>query len=222
MKEHIHRKQQGAVEVEAIIILPLAILSIVWLLYLSLFLFQRANLQAALETSVVYYKNAVTDTYVWKNAEVAYSYVEENAIGAGNSYLAERPLNPYRGILENNEGLGSQEDFEKYFYSVTGNMLFNDDLSLTITYNKNWIVDEFEVTAVQKVTFPIDLSLIGVGKEYEITASSRAAVVDHEDLIRNVDYGIDLLEDTELGEFAREIAGKVSAAYGKLKSILGV
>lgn len=49
--------QQASVEVEAVIILPIAVLSVVFLLYLSLFLFQRANLQAALETSIVYYKD---------------------------------------------------------------------------------------------------------------------------------------------------------------------
>ena len=43
-------KEQGAVEVEVMVMLPVAILSVAMLLYLSLFLFQRANLQACLET----------------------------------------------------------------------------------------------------------------------------------------------------------------------------
>ena len=90
-------RERGSVEVEAVVILPLAILSIIWLLYLSLFLFQRANLQAALETSVIYYKNAVTDTYVSRNSQVVYSVAEGNAIGVGNSYEVTGPLNPYRG-----------------------------------------------------------------------------------------------------------------------------
>ena len=221
MKKYVMREEKGAVEVEATIILPLAILSIIWLLYLSLFLFQRANLQAALETSIVYYKNAVTDTYVSRNSQVVYSVAEGNAIGVGNSYEVTGPLNPYRGMFGDSGNLGSQSDFKQYFYSVTGNMLFNDDLSLTIAYGNGLISDEFEVTAVQRVAFPMDLSMIGVGREYEISATARVAVVDHDDLIRNADYAIDLLEDTKLGEYARSIAGKVSEAYGKLKEFLG-
>lgn len=60
------QKEKGHIAVEAIIILPIAVLSTLLLLYLSLFLFQRASLQAALETTLVYYKNTVTDTYVTK------------------------------------------------------------------------------------------------------------------------------------------------------------
>ena len=49
------QKEKGHIAVEAIIILPIAVLSTLLLLYLSLFLFQRASLQAALETTLVYY-----------------------------------------------------------------------------------------------------------------------------------------------------------------------
>ena len=65
-------KERGAVEVEVTVILPIAILSVAMLLYLSLFLYQRANLQACLETSLVYYKSEVTETYVTKDSGVAY------------------------------------------------------------------------------------------------------------------------------------------------------
>ena len=218
----MHNKDQGAIEVEAIIILPLAILSVVFLLYLSLFLFQRANLQGALETSIVYYKNAVTDTYVTRNSKVTYRVAEGNNIGVGNSYEVTGPLNPYRGMFGDSQDLGSASAFVRYFYSVADNMLFNDDLSLTISYDNNLIADEFAVTAVQKVTFPMDLSMIGVGKEYEITAAARVAVIDHDALIRDADYAIDLVENTKIGDYARTIAAKVTEAYGKLKDFLGV
>ena len=63
----------GYIEVEATIILPLAILSVIMLLFLSLFLYQRANLQAGLETTLVYYKNIVTDTYLTRNDSLVYT-----------------------------------------------------------------------------------------------------------------------------------------------------
>lgn len=208
-------------EVEAMIILPIAVLSVAFLLYLSLFLFQRANLQTALETSIVYYKNAVTDTYVSRNSEVVYSVAAGNEIGAGNSYEVTGPLNPYRGMFGDPGNYGSQTDFNRYFHSAAGNLLFSDDLSLSIAYDNNVVADEFTVTAVQRVTFPIDLSMIGVGKEYEIAATARVAVVDHDALIRNIDYAVHLVQKTKLGEYASTIASKVAEAYGKMKEKLG-
>ena len=66
MQKRGESQERGYIVVEAAIILPLAILSALLLVYLSLFLFQRANLQSCLETALIYYKNTVTDTYVVK------------------------------------------------------------------------------------------------------------------------------------------------------------
>lgn len=215
-------REQGYIEVEATIILPLAILSVLLLLYLSLFLFQRANLQACLETSLVYYKNTVTDTYVSKKEEMQYTKGSDDYMGAGNVYSDPEPLSPYRGMFGDGNHLNSQEDFERYFRSVSGNMLFGKDLSLTINYSNYVFLKQFEVTATQKVSAPIDFSALGVGNTYTISATARVAVVDHDSMIRDVDYAVDLLEDTKLGEMAKNMASKVSEAYGKIKKTLGV
>lgn len=219
------QRERGSVEVEVTIILPIAILSVVMLLYLSLFLFQRANLQAGLETAVIYYKNTVTDTYVTHDGSLNYvADSDKSYLGTGNSYAAEEPLNPYRGfvkvIADNvNEGNVSG-NFENYFHSVAGNMLFSDDLKIEIDYTNYVILKEFKATAVQKISWPIDLSLIGVGKEYEISASARVAVADHDGIIRDVDYAIDLLEETKLGEIAGNFRDKVKEAFEKMKEVL--
>lgn len=49
---------------EAAVIFPAAILMVIILLYLSIILFQKANLHAGLETALTYYKSTVTDMYV--------------------------------------------------------------------------------------------------------------------------------------------------------------
>ncbi len=222
MRTNNNRREAGMVVVEATIIYPVAILSVILLLYLSLFLFQRANLQACLETSLVYYKNTVTDTYVTKNNTLEYVRIEESTMAAGNSYSATEPLNPYRGLFGDGHHLGNQGDFETYFRSVAGDMLFDDRLTLTVDYNNYMFVKQLEVTAVQVVEIPLDLSILGIGNEYEISATARVNVVDHDDMIRNVDYAIDIVEDTKLGELTRNFAGKFSEAYGKMKEVLGV
>lgn len=215
-------EEQGYVEVEAIVILPLAILSTLLLLYVSLFLFQRANLQACLETSLVYYKNAVTDTYVTRDEELAYVADGESYMGAGNSYQADRPLSPYRNMFGDGNHLGSLEGFERYFRSVAGKMLFDDNLELTIDYKNYVYLKQFEVTATQKVSSPLDFSLLGVGNEYRISAAARVSVVDHDSMIRDVDYAVDLLKDTKLGEAAQNLASSVTEAYEKMKKFLGI
>ena len=222
MKKNNQRKECGLVVVEATIILPIAILSVILLLYLSLFLFQRANLQACLETSLVYYKNTVTDTYVTKNSELEYTLTGNDTMASGNSYSATEPLNPYRGLFGDGHHLEDEEAFTDYFRSVAGNMLFDDDLSLTIDYSNYVILKQLKVTATQTVEAPIDFSILGVDNEYEISAAARVNVVDHDDMIRNVDYAIDIIEDTKLGEIARNFAAKFTEAYGKMKEILKV
>ncbi len=218
MRVHNDKSEKGEIEVEATIILPIAILSIILLLYLSLFLFQRANLQACLETSVIYYKNSVTDTYVKRNDTVSYDNNDKSHVGKGNTYSAESPLFPYRGIFDSGE-YNSQEEFEKYFDSVAGRMLFGEP-DVSIEYSNYVLLRQFEVTATQTVSSPVDFSILGIGNEYKVSATARVSVVDHDALIRNADFAIDLLEDTKLGEMAKNFASKVGEVYNKIKDML--
>lgn len=224
MRKYGEKREKGAVEVEATIILPIAILSVVLLLYLSLFLFQRANLQACLETAVVYYKNTLTDTYVTHNEKVEYE--QDTHMGEGNSYSATQPLDPYRGLFGDGNHLNSKEAeaaFKRYFNSIARGMLFNsEDINVTLDYTNYVVLKQIEVTATQKIEFPMELGILGIGTDYEISATARVAVIDHDSTIRDVDYAIDLLEDTKLGEMAGELASKVGEAYGKFKDFFGV
>lgn len=221
MENTSRKRERGSVEVEAIIILPIAILSVVLLLYLSLFMFQRANLQAGLETTLVYYKNTITDSFVTKNEKLDYVENEESLMASGNSYKASSPLNPYRGMFGDSYGIEKKEDFETYFKSVVGNMLFDDNLTLTIDHSNYVVLKQIEVTATQTIEAPIDFSILGVDNEFEISATAKVNVIDHDDLVRNVDYAIDILEDTKLGEIYDNIASKVGEAYNKMKEVLG-
>lgn len=221
MQKHNGLRERGAVEVEAVIMLPITILSVVMLLYLSLFLLQRANLQAGLETALVYYKNTVTDTYVTPKDKVDYTAEDSSRVGAGNQYTVTGPLSPYRNMFGDGNDLGNQENFEKYFRSIAGGAMLGAAPELTIEYYNYVFLKQLEVTATQDVTFPIDFSMLGIHRKYQISAVARVAVVDHDSTIRNVDYAIDLLEDTKLGEMAKDFAGKISDAYQKLKDFLG-
>lgn len=215
-----NKKESGQVVVEATIILPIAILCVILLIYVSVFVFQKAILQAALETTVVYYKNTLTDTFIEQNAEVTYTTTEDGVSGIGNSYDASEPLNPYSKFLTFDKKV-SDEEFAKYFKSVEGNVLFEDDLSLSIDYSNYVLLKEIEVSAEQIVEFPIDFSIIGVDSKVNLSATAKVAVVDHDELIRNIDYAIDILEDTKVGEMAQTIANKITEVYSKMRECLG-
>ena len=215
-----NKKESGQVVVEATIILPIAILCVILLIYVSVFAFQKAILQAALETTVVYYKNTLTDTFIEQNAEVTYTTTEDGVSGIGNSYDASEPLNPYSKFLIFDKKV-SDEEFAKYFKSVEGNVLFEDDLSLSIDYSNYVLLKEIEVSAEQIVEFPIDFSIIGVDSKVNLSATAKVAVVDHDELIRNIDYAIDILEDIKIGEMAQTIANKITEVYSKMRECLG-
>lgn len=222
MRTGKNRKECGMVAVEATIILPIAILSVILLLYLSLVMFQKANLQAGLETTLVYYKNLLTDTYVTANEELKLSKDDDgNSIAAGNSYSAEAPLSPYRGLFENPEkNYLTEENLKTYFDSVAGNMLFGNDVKLSIDYTNYVLFKQIKVTAVQYIKNPVPL--LGQRDTFLITATARINAVDHDGMIRDADFIIDLVEDTKIGEYAKGFAGKISSLYNKMKEMLGV
>ncbi len=231
MKKNNLRRERGSVEVEATIILPIAILSVILLLYLSLFMFQKANLQACLETTLLYYKNQATDCFVKSNGAGDFSYQnsENVVLGVGNSYSATKEdmaeADPYVKIFNDPYDLeksDQQEAFKEYFNKIAGKMLFDDQIDFQMESHNYVIYKQMEVSVTQTLEAPIDFSILGVDNKMEITAHAKMNMVDHDDTIRNVDYVIDIVEDTKLGEMMKDIAGKISEAYGKLKEVLKV
>lgn len=214
-----NKNEQGDVVVEATVILPIAILCVIFLLYTSIFICQKALLQSALETSVVYFKNTLTDNYVSQNEAVTYTTGEDSVVAQGNSYSATQPLNPYAKYVVGKKKL-SQSEFETYFNSIAKNLLYKENLELKIDYSNYILFKEIKVTAKQQLKFPIDLSVIGIDGDVDLSAAVRVAVVDHDELIRNTDYAIDILEDTKVGEVAGKIASKVSEVYNKMRECL--
>lgn len=219
------RKQEiGSVEVEATFIFPIMFLCIFFLLYLSLIMYQRANLQATLETALMYYKNTLTDTFVTRNGEMEYQYAENSCIGTGSDYVVSGPKNPYRWVDKKDK---SAENFETYFKSVAKNLIFDEDMTLYFDYTNYVVLKEIKVTVDQVIKLPIDFSMIGLDNKYVISATVRMTAVDHEDTIRNIDYIIDVVEDIKIGdqtigEFFSDISGKVEEYYGKFKDVLGI
>lgn len=212
------RKQEiGSVEVEATFIFPIMFLCIFFLLYLSLIMYQRANLQATLETSLMYFKNTITDTFVEKTGKVEYRYAENSRIGVGNDYVVNQPLNPYRFTK-----MGTEDEFKTYFNSIAKNMLFNKDIDIDYKAKNGLLLKEIKVTAKQEIQLPIDFSIIGVDNKYVISATARMVAVDHEDTIRNIDFVIYIVEKTKLADIIQKVKDNTVMVYNKFTSALGM
>ena len=205
------KDQKGDVVVEAAVIFPAAILMVIILLYLSIILFQKANLQAGLETALTYYKSTVTDMYVSAQKAAVYEAKDGTTSADGNIYNAASPINPYEELFGNVHKL-NQKDFTDFFNSVAGNMLFSGEVEITFKYKNYVIYKELEASAVQTIQLPIDFSFIGLDNKYTITAD--------DDMIRNTDYAVALLKKTKLGEAASNIADKVKELYEKFTKLL--
>lgn len=213
------KNQKGDVVVEAAVIFPAAILMVMILLYLSIILFQKANLQAGLEMALTYYKSTATDMYVSVQKSAVYEAKDGTVSADGNTYNAASPINPYEELFGNIHKL-NETDFTTFFNSVAGNMLFSGEVKITFKYKNYVIYKELEASAVQTIQLPIDFSFIGLDNKYTITADAKIAVSDHDDMISNTDYAISLLKKTKLNETASNIAYKVKELYEKFTRLL--
>lgn len=205
-----------ATMVEATLLLPFCVLAVVGALYASLYLCQKANVQANLEAALTYYRTEESDTYV--DVKTRMDYDASGLAGTGSSYSSPGYLNPYRFFLMSfKEG-----EYRQFFRSLCGHMFFadGDDVQITAERHNYVLYKTIEATATQTVKPPINLSMVGGPKEMKIQVSSKAVVNDGDDFIRNVDFTIDLLADTKVGEVAGSIGEKAKGLYEKFKNAL--
>lgn len=212
------KSEQGTAMVEATLMLPFCMIMIVGVLYAALYLCQKANIQSNLETALLYYKAAESDTYVESKSQMEYS---GNGLEAAGSNFGEiRYLNPYRFFFMDFK----ESDYKSFFKSICGHMFFDTGESVAITAQKHNYVfyKSIEATATQTVKPPINLSMVGGPQAMTIEVTGEIVINDGDDFIRNVDFAIDMLADTKLGKFVQGIGQKTQEIYGKFKDVLHV
>ncbi|MBQ8578915.1 MAG: hypothetical protein IJ449_13270 [Clostridia bacterium] len=216
----LKKDERGLAIVEAAILLPLCILMILAVYYAAIFLCQRANLQANLQNTLVYYKNVDSDCYVELADDMAYNLNSSTVEGTASSYGNTKVLFPYRFF-----GLSFKEEkFEKFFHSMSGYMFFDDgdDITLDVDTTNFIVYKTITATATQTVSPAINLSMVGIPSELTITASGEAVITNGDDFIRNTDLILDLLAETALGEKVMDMVDKVVEIYNNLKEKFGV
>lgn len=212
------KSEQGTAMVEATLMLPFCMIMIVGVLYAALYLCQKANIQSDLETALLYYKAAESDTYVEAKTQMEY---DGNGLEAvGSNYGTARYLNPYRFFfMKFKEG-----DYRSFFRSICGHMFFDtgDNVSITAQRHNYVFYKTIEATATQTVKPPVNLSWVGGPEKMIIEVTGEIVINDGDDFIRNVDFAIDMLADTEMGRFVQGIGQKAKDIYDKFKEVLHV
>ncbi len=216
VRNRLKQDERGMAIVEAAMILPLCILMVLAVYYAAIFLCQKANLQANLENTLVYYKNMESDTYLTLRDDMAYSLEDTTVTGRASAYDPEpETLFPYRFFtmkLDNAK-------FEQFFRSMSGYMFFDDGDNVKLTVEKtNYVVyKSIRATAIQQVAPAVDLSMVGFPDLFTIKASGEAIVSNQDDFIRNTDLIIDLVRETTVGEKISAFVDKIAEFYNNLK-----
>lgn len=220
MMREMQSDQKGVAYVEATILLPICFLIVVALYYAAIFMCQKANLQANVQNTLIYYKNVDSDTYVTAESQMSYTSGTNTESAVGSSYDTPTKLFPYRFFWME----FSASDFESFFDSMCGYMFFDDgdDVELTVTSHNYVVYKTIEATATQTVKPAVSLSLIGIPDSLVITVSGTAIVNNADDLIRNIDFAVDIISDTSLGKKASEVLDKAASLYSKFKEKFGV
>lgn len=214
------KKEEGAAVIEATILLPFCMLMVIALFYAAIFMCQKANLQANVQNTLLYYKNVNSDNYVEAKSNMSYS-VDDGTIGAvGSSYGVPQYKFPYRFLAMTFDGAG----FASFFRSMCGNMFFDDGtkVSLEVTHKNYVIYKTITATARQTVKPAVSLSMIGIPDSMEISVSGTVVVTDGDDFVRNTDFAVDVIRQTALGKKASEMVDKGIEYYNKFKEKFGV
>lgn len=210
-----HKDESGLAVVEATILLPFCIIMVIAIYYAAIFMCQKANLQANLQNALIYYKNVESDTYVTAGSQMGYGNSSGTVSASGSSYSTPQELFPYRffGMKFN------KTEFESFFRSMCGYMFFDTGSNVSLTADKkNFIVYKtISATATQSVKPAISLSMLGLPDSMEISVSGKVVVNDSDDMIRNVDFIIDIISETSLGKKATEMVDKAAEWYNKFK-----
>lgn len=214
------KEENGVAIVEATFLLPICFIAIIALYYASIFLCQKANLQANLQTTIIYYKNAETDSFITAEPAMNIAKNGNDVSSEGSRYEISHKLFPYRFFGMNL----NRDDFETMFRSISGYMFFDTGENVELSVEKeNYIVyKKIKATATQVVKPAISLSMVGVPDSLTISAACEVAVQDSDEFIRNTDFVIDIVSETEVGKKIGGMLDKVSEYYNRFKEIFGV
>ena len=226
MKRFIKSENGSSTMVEAAIWVPFSVILVLAIYFVALFLCMKANLQANLQSALIYFKNPISDSYVGvTTGGLTRSYTDGiyNATGATYSHSDEY-LNPYRGIWSGYNNASLTADLNTYFKEMAGNQFFagTDSISLEVNAANYIVFKTIQAKATQRLVPGINLSMFGIKNEMVIEVESNVVISNPDIFITDTDFLIDIVTNTKFGKKVGELVEKGVELYNKFKGLFGL
>jgi len=211
------RNSKGSTTIEAALIVPIIFLSIIALIYISVFLYEQAYVKSladrAAERGTAIWKNPKSDMYL---SLVKLKDFEDNdpywRLGDTNETKKEKKIEEY--IRKNLGDYSILQTSDKKGPMNTTDIKFSAKLKNYIVYKK------LVVTVKKKFKNPIGdlLSIFGMDTTVVISAESEALVNEPAEFIRSTDFTIDMGKriDAATGNNLEKIMDKVNSFRDRL------
>ncbi len=196
------KKENGVVIVEAAIVFPIMIFTVLMMIYMGNIYFQQAKLNAIVDMAAIKGAAYCADPMLQK--------IEKNqSVPKSNN-----DIQPYRYLF----GLSDVETtIEKYVsseFTTSGDGFFGGmnprNIDCTAKFNNNVIMYSFTVEATYSIEVPLRFMGTEPPKLVSLSAKATAPVNDNGEFINNLNMALDYYESTGLEE-------KVSSATSKIK-----
>lgn len=195
--KNFFKDQRGAfLIVEAAIVYPVMLIMIMILLFYSMILTMKANMQSALETALIYYKRELTDTYVGFMDDL-----ENNSVSATEYTRVVAPVgysNIYKQLINEVASNPDTEKFEKMFFNnyrflnfssgKKGSTFNSSGIKVNLDSTTNFIIyRELNAAAEQTITLPFIKGMFGINNELKLKANAKIVVNDSVSVMRITD-----------------------------------
>ena len=195
--KNFFKDQRGAfLIVEAAIVYPVMLIMIMILLFYSMILTMKANMQSALETALIYYKRELTDTYVGFMDDL-----ENNSVSATEYTRVVAPAgysNIYKQLINEVASNPDAEKFEKMFFNnyrflnfssgKKGSTFNSSGIKVNLDSTTNFIIyRELNAAAEQTITLPFIKGMFGINNELKLKANAKIVVHDSVSVMRITD-----------------------------------
>ncbi len=195
--KNFFKDQRGAfLIVEAAIVYPVMLIMIMILLFYSMILTMKANMQSALETALIYYKRELTDTYVGFMDDL-----ENNSVSATEYTRVVAPAgysNIYKQLINEVASNPDTEKFEKMFFNnyrflnfssgKKGSTFNSSGIKVNLDSTTNFIIyRELNAAAEQTITLPFIKGMFGINNELKLKANAKIVVNDSVSVMRITD-----------------------------------
>lgn len=225
MKKFLKDQRGAFLIVEAAIIYPIMLVMIMSLLFISMMMAMKANMQSALEISLMYYRNELTDTYTDLTDELA----KNNASNTNFTTLTQ-PVswsNIYVNAVSEIFAKPDHDKFEKMFFNnykflnfssgEKGSTFNSSGIEVNIESGANFIIyRELSATAKQTVTLPFINGFFGIDNKLVISSSARIVVSDGVSVMRITDVVDYAMHKTGADAKLREFTGGYVEKFLKL------